>query len=234
MEFTLLGAALLATIALYLGIRRDAARANAADCVRDHWDRAIAAAVVGVFTGRVVAMLFEGTSPFSRDLFIVRAGVDTVGATIGAVAVVAWLGRHELAMALDGLSAASLFGLAGWHAGCLVRGACLGSATDVPWGIVASSSPVARHPVELYATALLLASAFLLSWLRARGMLAPFVASGLALAAAGAIRLITQPLRLSIGGGPVGWYLAATVVGIGWSAVFRGRISPAASGATGD
>lgn len=234
MEFTLLGAALTATIALYLGIRWDAVRANAADCVRDHWDRAVAAAVTGVFAGRVVAMIVDGANPVSRDLLVVRAGVDTVGATVGAVAVVAWLGRRELALALDGLAAASLFALAGWHAGCLVRDACLGTATDLPWGIVASSSPVARHPVELYAAALFLGAAFMVSRLRSRAVLAPFVASGLALAAAGSIRLLTQPVRLSLSGGPVGWYLAAAVVGVGGSVLVQARISPGASGATTD
>lgn len=234
MEFTLLGAALAAVVALNLGIRWDAVRANAADCVREHWDRAIAAAVSGVFAGRIVAMILDGVSPFSRDLIIVRAGVDTVGATIAAIAVVAWLGRHDLAVALDGLSAAALFGLAGWHAGCLVRDACLGTVTDLPWGIVASSSSVARHPVELYAAALLLAAAFLLSWLRSRAALAPFGAAALALAAAGAIRLLTQPMRLSLGGGPMAWYVLAVIVGAGGAAIARTRFSSGASGATAD
>ncbi|MBA3362072.1 MAG: hypothetical protein H0T94_11510 [Acidimicrobiia bacterium] len=38
--------------------------------------------------------------------------------------------------------------------------------------------------------------------------------AGLGLAAAGLVRLATQPLRPSIGGGPVGWYLAGIIVGL--------------------
>lgn len=229
MEFTLLGAAAVAVVALYLGLRWDAIRANAADCVRQHWDRAILAAVAGVFGGRVVAMSLDGVNPLSRDLLIVRAGVDTVGATLVAIAAVVWTGRRRLAVALDGLAPAALFGLAGWHAGCVVRQTCLGTATDLPWGIASSSGGVPRHPVELYAAITLLAGAFLVSWLRMRGRLPRFGAASSALAVAGGVRVVTEPLRLSLDGGPVGWYLAAVVLGFAGALAARTRISPGAS-----
>jgi hypothetical protein len=37
--------------------------------------------------------------------------------------------------------------------------------------------------------------------------------AGLALASAAGIRLVTQPLRLSITGGPVAWYVFGLIVG---------------------
>jgi prolipoprotein diacylglyceryltransferase len=230
MEFTLLGAAAVAIASLGLGLRWDAVRANAADCVREHWDRAIMAAVAGVFAGRVVAMALDGVNPLSRDVLIVRAGVNTVAATVTAIAVVAWAGRRRLAVALDGLAAATLFGLAGWHAGCVVRDACLGTTTDLPWGLASSSGGPGRHPVEIYAAIALLGGAFLVSWLRTRGVLTRFAAASSALAVAGGVRLVTEPLRLSLDGGPVGWYFAAVVLGVAGVVVARARVSPAASG----
>lgn len=233
MEFTLLAAAAMAMASVQLGLRWDAIRANAADCVRTHWDRAVVAAVTGVFVGRMVAMALDGANPLSRDLLIVRAGVDTVGATIAAIAAVAWAGRRRVDDALDGLAAAALFGLAGWHASCVVTDACLGTTTDLPWGITSSASGVPRHPVEIYAALAFVVAAFLVSRLRSRGTLRALGASSLALGVAGAVRLATEPLRLSLGGGPTWWYLAALLLGATVLLVSQ-RISPAVSGGATD
>lgn len=234
MEFTLGGAAIIAMACVYIGVRLDAGRANAAHRARDHWDRAIAATVIGVLAGRVVAMVLDGVSPISQDLLIIRGGVDTVGATIAAIAAVAWRGRRDVTTALDGLAAAALVGLAGWHAGCLVRDSCLGTATDLPWGMAASTGGPTRHPVELYAAVLFVVAGFAISWLRTPGRLRPLVAAALALASAGAIRLVTEPMRLSLAGGPVWWYLAAFVLGSGMAVLRQRRISLGAFGeATG-
>ncbi len=213
MEFTLLAAAVAGMGALYLAIRRDAARANAAECVRDHWDRALAAALAGVFSGRVVAMLLDGVNPASADIMIVRAGVNTVAATIAAILTIVWLGRADIGVALDGLSGAALIGLAGWHAGCLARGSCLGTVTDLPWALSQTSGGPGRHPVEIYAALLLLAAGLAISRLRIRGRLRTLAPAALALAVAGGVRLATEPMRLSLSGGPVLWYGAALVVG---------------------
>lgn len=229
MEFTLLGAALIGAGALYLAIRWDAARANAADCVRDHWDRALAGAVAGVFIGRIVAMLLDGVNPISGDLLIVRAGINTPAATAAAIATVAWLGRKELIVALDGLSGAALIGLSGWHAGCVARDACLGTVSDLPWALSQTPGGPTRHPVEIYAALALVVAGIALSLLRIRGTFRPFAASSLALAIAGLVRLATEPMRLSLGGGPVWWYVGAGITGLAGFVVAQRRITAGAS-----
>lgn len=213
MEFTLLWAALTGVTMMWFGTR--IWRENTSDGA---FDKLIGAAVVGLFTGRIVAMIIQGVSPLSNplDVIIVRGGVDTVAATIGAVGALAWSTRHD-PHSLDALAPAALLGLAGWHAGCLWRGACLGAASDFPWAWSGPTSEITRHPVELYAAVGFAASAFIISRLTWR----PIWRSGWAFALAGAVRLVTEPLRPSLTGGPVGWYAAA--VGIGLLAAATGQ-----------
>jgi prolipoprotein diacylglyceryltransferase len=145
----------------------------------------------------------------------VSAGVATGPATLAALATVIWIGRNELWPVLDGLAAAALAGLGGWHAGCVVRDACLGTASDLPWAIAQDGSAVTRHPVELYAALLLAVGAVIVAVWRMRGRPAPGLPVGLALAAAGFVRIITEPTRPTLGGGPVGWYWASVAIGLG-------------------
>jgi hypothetical protein len=120
-----------------------------------------------------------------------------------------WSVRGELRY-LDAIAPAPLLALAGWHGGCLWRAACLGTTSDLPWAFAGPGSVVSRHPVELYvALALILAG-----WAVGRLSFRPLLRSGLGLAAAGMVRLITEPLRLSLTGGPTGWYIAAITVGL--------------------
>lgn len=216
MEFTLLTAAAVAAGATWATLRWEARRGNAADCTRDLWDLALTSAVVGVAVGRLAAMIGDGVNPAANlgDVIIVRAGVATGPAAIAALAWVAWSARRELAIVADGIAAAALAGLGAWHGSCLLREACLGSASDLPWAYAQPGSTITRHPVELYAAILLVLSAAALARVRMRG-LAGGVAAGVALAVAGAVRLGTEPLRPSLGGGPTLWYLAAIAVGIG-------------------
>ncbi|NIR61686.1 MAG: hypothetical protein GWO02_20450, partial [Gammaproteobacteria bacterium] len=130
----------------------------------------------------------------------------------------------------DGLAAASLAGLAGWHAGCLARDACLGAASDVPWAMTQPGSAIGRHPVEIYAAIALAAAAIALSWWRSARHATPGAAAGLALAAAGAVRLLTEPLRPSLTTGPVLWYGAAVVVGLVITRAVRRGVSVTGSG----
>lgn len=220
MEFTLLGSALTGVAGLYASLwwmgRRDTSL-----CVRDLWEIAITAGVIGLAVGRLVAMLRGGVNPLAHpgDLLLVRAGVDTVGATVATLATTAWLARADLREQLDGLAPAALFGLAGWHAGCLFREACLGTPSELPWAWAQPGSDITRHPVELYAAILLALAAWVLFWLRLRYP-APSLVSALALAAAGAARLLTEPMRPSLFAGPVWWYGAALAGGLalaGWS-----------------
>jgi len=215
MEFTLLAAAAIGIAGVWLMLRWEAARGIAAGCARDLWDVALGAIGAGIVVGRVAAMVVAGVNPVLRpaDLIIVRAGVATGWASIGALAVVTWTSRRPPWIVADGLAAAALAGLSGWHAGCVVRSACLGTTTDLPWGFAASPGGLPRHPVEVYAAVLLLAAALALALWKARGRPPLGVPAGLALASAGAVRLVTEPLRPSLGGGPVWWYVAAMAAG---------------------
>ncbi len=215
MEFTLLGAAFVAVIALYAVLYWEARRGNAAGCTHDLWEVAIAAAAAGLFIGRLAAMIADGVNPMTNpaDIIIVRGGVATGPAAAAAIAVAAWLGRRELWPVLDGLAAGALAGLGGWHLGCIVRDSCLGTPTDLPWAMTLQGSTVGRHPVELYAAFAFLVGAAVLAQWRQRGKPPPGVAAGLALTAAAAIRLLTEPMRPALAG-PIWWYTLGVVLGI--------------------
>lgn len=215
MEFTLLGAAFVAVGAVYATLWWEAKRGNAADCTADLWDLAIAGIVTGLVVGRLAAMVRSGVNPLTSpgDMIIIRSGVDTGFAAIGAAAAIAWLGRRELSAVADGLAVSLLAGLAGWHGGCMIRETCLGTPTDLPWAMTLPGSTTGRHPVELYAALLFSVATLGLVWLRRRRM-PPWSASSLALGSTGLIRLVTEPLRPSLDGGPIGWYVAAVVAGI--------------------
>lgn len=221
MEFTLLGAAVIGALGVYATLHFEAKRGNAADCSKNLWDVAMGAMATGLVVGRLAAMVADGVSPIAHpgDIIIVRAGVATGPASVAALGWVAWVARNELASVADGLAAAALAGLGGWHAGCLVRGACLGTTSDLPWTFAQPGSTISRHPVELYAALLLGLGAVVIARSKTNRPI-PGVPAGLALVVAGAVRLITEPYRPSLAGGPVGWYLAAVAGGviiIGWS-----------------
>jgi hypothetical protein len=206
MEFTLLWAVLTAAAFGWMGLRIWPAR------VPDHaFDRLVMAAVVGLAAGRVSAMIAQGVNPITSigDFIVVRGGVDTAAASIAFLTTLAWTSRGSLED-LDAIAPATLLALAGWHAGCLWRGACLGTVSDLPWAWALEGGTVTRHPVELYAAIGLAAGAWLVSRLGWRALLR--AGSGLSIAAA--VRLLTEPLRPSITGGPVWWYVAGVAVGL--------------------
>ena len=196
MEFTLLFAAAIAVGAGAVALRWEAARGNAADCTADLWDVLIASIVVGLFVGRLAAMIGAGINPLTSlgDILIIRGGVATGPATLAGLATVAILGRHELLAVADALAVAGLATLGGWHAGCLARKACLGTTSDLPWAMSQGAGAPGRHPVELYAAAIFLAAATILALYRKRVPPASTAAS-LALLVAGAGRLVTEPFR---------------------------------------
>ena len=137
-----------------------------------------------------------------------------------AIATAAWLGRGVVWPVLDSLAASSLGGLAGWHAGCVVRDSCLGTPSDLPWALAQGGSSVTRHPVEIYAAMLLALAAAVIAVWRARGRPRLGTPAGAALTAAAGVRLITEPLRPSLGSGPAWWYIAGMIAGLailGWS-----------------
>ncbi|GMQ84532.1 MAG: hypothetical protein BMS9Abin07_0096 [Acidimicrobiia bacterium] len=216
MEFTLLGSAAIAVATLYAMLYWEARHGNADRCAGNLFDTALTAAAVGVFIGRLVAMAFDGVNPITHpaDILLVRAGVSTIGATLGALAVFAWPARRELIPMADGVAAAALAGLAGWHAGCITRDACLGTASDLPWAVAQEGSQITRHPVALYAALLFAIAAVGLALWKAYGRPGLGVPASAALAAAGAIRLATEPMQPSISGGPVWFYGIGIVVGL--------------------
>jgi hypothetical protein len=129
-----------------------------------------------------------------------------------------------LLAAADGIAPAALAGLAGWHAGCLTSASCVGSESSLPWAYGLGESSITRHPVELYtAGALLLASIGIAMW-KQHGKPPLGIPAGLGLIAAGGIRLATEPVRISLYGGPVWLYIGGVVAGVslvGYSLVRR-------------
>jgi len=219
MEFSLLGAAVIGLAGVYAVLWWEAGRGNAADCTRRLWDLVLASAVAGLVVGRLVAMVRAGTNPLTNpgDILIVRGGVDTAAAAIAALTAAAFQARKDLLPTLDAAAPAALAGLAGWQAGCLARGSCLGTPTGLPWGMHLEGSTVGRHPVEVYAALLLLAGAIaLIAWKRRHP--APGMVAGIAFAWAATARLTTEPLRLGIGTGPEWWYAAGITAGLGLTA----------------
>jgi prolipoprotein diacylglyceryltransferase len=219
MEFTLLFAAAMAYVTGVIALRWEAARGNAADCARDLGEILLTAAVVGLFVGRLAAMIGSGVNPLTSlmDILIVRGGVATGPAALAALTTVAFVARNDLIVVADALAVAALAALGGWQLGCLPREACLGTPTDLPWAMSQPGSTIGRHPVELYAAAIYLFAAMALALLRKRPM-APGLAAATALLVAAGGRLATEPLRPSLGGGPVWWYTTGVVIGLGAAA----------------
>ncbi|MDF1596457.1 MAG: prolipoprotein diacylglyceryl transferase [Acidimicrobiia bacterium] len=227
MEFTLLWAALLAVGALWLMLRLERRLGLLPDDRSDWFDTLLGAAVFGLVAGRIAAMLLTGTNPLTHpaDIILIRGGVDTGFASIGALLFLIWAIRRSLPAALDLVSPAVLAGLAGWHGGCVFRGTCLGTRSEVPWAFAEPGSSLTRHPTELYA-AFVFAAAALGALFLLRRLTRPGVVAAGALATAGAIRLITEPIRPSLGSGPIWWYSAGLLVGAVLAATAFFRQSP--------
>jgi prolipoprotein diacylglyceryltransferase len=235
MQFDLLGAAAFAVFGFWFMLRWEVKRGNAAGCAVSLWDVGLMSAMSGLLIGRLVAMISAGINPLTDpfQIILIRSGVSTVGATLGTLAVFVWIARKSLLEAADGIAPASLVGLAGWHAGCVATGSCLGTESSLPWATALPGSAITRHPVELYtAGALLLAGIGLALW-KQYGRPPLGSVAGLALLAASLIRLATEPMRISLAGGPIYLYitgaLAATALTI-WSFVNERRQAPSTSG----
>ena len=215
MQFDLLGAAAFAVFGFWLMLRWEAKRGNAAGCAVSLWDVGLMSGMSGLVIGRLVAMVAAGINPLTDpfQIILVRSGVSTVGATLGALAVFAWMARKSLIETADAIAPAALIGLAGWHAGCLATGSCLGTESSLPWATALPGSTVTRHPVELYAAGALLLAGIALALWKQYGRPPMGSVAGLALLAASLTRLATEPLRISLAGGPIYLYLAGAVAG---------------------
>jgi len=205
-EFTLLWAVLTAVALGWVGLRIWDERLP-----EDPFDLLIGAAVVALVVGRLTAMVSQGVSPITNpgDIIVIRGGVHTGAAAITFLTALLWKTREDRT-ALDALAPAILLTLAGWHAGCLWRDACLGAPSDLPWAWALPGSTVNRHPVEIYAAIGLALGGWLVAslpwriWLRA----------GSALVVASGVRLLTETMRPSITGGPTRWYVAGMIAGV--------------------
>ena len=227
MEFTLLWQA-AAGILLALAVVRLQQRRELVARETGLGDQIVGAVAVGLLIGRLTAMVSQGVNPIlsPADILVVRGGVHTGAASLAALAVLAWGLRHNLWPGLDAASPAALAGLASWHAGCLFRSACLGTASDLPWTFALPGSLITRHPVELYAAGLYVLAAAGGLWAGRRWP--PGVLAGAGLMAAALARLATQPLRPAIGSGPIGWYAVGAASGL-IAVLVRSRSRPAGS-----
>ncbi len=228
MEFSLLARAAVAAAALWLMVRWEAKRGNAAGCAVDIWDAALTAAVGGIIIGRLVSMAAAGINPITNpaQIVLIRSGVSTVGASLGALAVYAYVSRRTLIAALDAVAPAAMAAMAGWHAGCLATAECLGSESGLPWAMTLEGSAIGRHPVEIYTAIVIAVGAIAVAQWKAHRRPSPGLPAGVALAITAGARLFTEPLRISLGGGPVLWYGLGVFVGIGlivWAVVVGRR-----------
>lgn len=212
MEFTLVWAALTGVGGLWLGIRLTP---RARTVIDDPFGTLLGAGVVGLFAGRLGAMILSGTNPVTHpaDILLVRGGVHTGVASVGALVALGWMGRAKPAETFDAAGAPALAGLAGWHLGCIWRSGCLGTATDLPWALTSPGSDVGRHPTELYTAILFIGASWLIwRWWSRRSALSGMVGAT-AVAGAGLIRLVTEPFRLSLGSGATIWYVTGVLAG---------------------
>lgn len=228
MEFTLLAAAAMGVGGFWLMLRWEAKRGNAAGCSLDLWDAGLTSGAVGLLVGRLIAMAQVGINPFTdpAQIILVRSGVSTAGASIAALLMFGFLARKSLLTSADAIGPSVLAGLAGWHAGAVVIGSWLGTVSDLPWARAAEGSDITRHPVELYSAALYVVAAFAVATWKQKGRPPLGAPAGLSLAAAGGVMLVTEPVRISLAGGPILLYASAVVAGFGltlWSVLRKGR-----------
>lgn len=226
MEFSLLGAAAIAVAAFWLMLRWEARRGNAAGCALDLWDAGLLSAIAGLATGRLAAMVASGVNPITNpgQVILIRSGVSTEAAVLGGLAAFVWLARRDLAAAADAIAPAALAALAGWHGGCLATSSCLGTTSTLPWAYALPGSTVTRHPVELYAALALVAGVVMLARWKQRGRPWPLAVTGATLASAAGVRLVTEPMRVALGSGPIVFYAIGLVAGIGLIAIGWARL----------
>lgn len=235
MEFSLLAAAAIGVFGFWLMLRWEGPRGNAAGCAVDLWDAGLISAVVGLVVGRLVAMASAGINPLTDpgQVVLIRSGVSTWATALATVAVFGAVTRLRFFPAADGISAAAVAGLAGWHAGCLPTSACLGSPSNLPWTYALGPGGVSRHPVELYAAVLLAIGSIVIALWKQHGRPPLAAPAGAALAIAGGVNLVTEPMRISLDGGPEYLYAAGVIIGmIAVAGAFLRRARPTTAGVT--
>ena len=212
MDLTLLlravGALAAAALALWLSRRR------LPPDYSQPFNDLLGAVLAGIAVGRLAYVLGEGIDVLTRpmELIFIRGGVLPVAAAAAGAGYLVWTCRSDLLGRSDHLAPAVLAGLAVWEGGCWWQGPCLGAPSGLWWAKALPGSDLTRHPVGVYAAALLMAGAVWLLWkpLRARGATA---AAGLGWASA--VRLVTPLWSVGAWSGWTWWYLAGLLVGSG-------------------
>ena len=141
------------------------------------------------------------------------ASMGGVAAGLAAAAVVARAMRRRAAELLDAIAPAGLLALGIGRVGCFLAGCCYGRATSLPWGVVFPEvGPPARHPLQLYSSAVDLALVLLLPARAARaGLVACRACLGFAIARA-ALETLRDPATTDALAGAVTVPQAATLV----------------------
>lgn len=231
MEFTLLAAVALGVGGFWLMLHWEAKRGNAGGCSLDLWDAGLTSGAFGLLIGRLIAMAQVGINPLAdpAQIILVRSGVSTAGASIAALLMFGFLARKSFLASADAIGPSVLAGLAGWHAGAVVIGTWLGTASGLPWARAAKGSDITRHPVEIYAAVLFALAGFAIATWKQRGHPRLGAPAGLSLGAAGGVMLATENVRISLAGGPVWLYAGAVATGTGlalWSMLGRRSTTP--------
>jgi phosphatidylglycerol:prolipoprotein diacylglycerol transferase len=132
-------------------------------------DVTLLAAVCAVIGGRL-AFVAVHPEDFAADWWTAvqpwsHGGLMMYGGAIPAIVACMWALRRwgvDPWRAADAAAPGIAVGIAVTRVGCFLAGCCLGTETSLPWGVHFPGDAIARHPVQLYATAFGLALAAVL------------------------------------------------------------------------
>jgi phosphatidylglycerol:prolipoprotein diacylglycerol transferase len=142
------------------------------------------------------------------------ASMGGVGAGLAVIVVAGRASGVGATALLDALAPGALVGFGIGRVGCFLGGCCFGRPTTLPWGVVLPElGPPARHPVQLYEAAAVLALCF---WLTRREPPLGTTAR-CAMIGYGLVRIVLECVRDPaatdlVGGGPL---TVAQVCGVG-------------------
>ena len=184
-DASLLISAVAAFIAFYVGSRVGPLRVLPRPVL---FDAALAAALTGVFSGRLVALAFDDPRSVlaPRDFLLVRGGVEFWPGVAAATATFLFITRHEVVPRVDKLAdvlPAALVGYGAYEAACLARGGCFGPVA--PLGLRPAGLATAMVPIGVLVAVFVAGIAVVVHRLAARR---PSVAVAVAVAGVAAAR----------------------------------------------
>lgn len=157
-----------------------------------------------VIGGRVGYMLFYSFSSLLENplsLFKVwEGGMSFHGGFLGVITAVYLFSRHTqkpVFKVLDFVAPLVPIGLAAGRLGNFIGAELYGRATDVPWGMVFPTDPLAlvRHPSQLYQASLEGLTLFIIIWLYSSKQRPTFAVSGMFCMAYGLFRSFVEFYR---------------------------------------